>query len=128
MDASSRPEAEAIHNEEKERKGCTLSTKQKRNQRGSAIARWRGFRKELKEKHSLLDREKGRIELSEKAIQLLRLIPEDGSYVGNTFLRKRLGWPAEDEYWDARQELLKNGLIQTRRGRVGSVTLAVALW
>src|SRR6266568_55972 len=126
MDAPPRPEAEAIYNKEKKRKDCPLSTKQERNQRGSAIARGRGFRKELKEKHIVLDREKGRIELSEKAIQLLRLVPEDGSYVGNTFLRKRLGWPAEDDYWDARQELLNDGLIQTGKGRGGSVARIVA--
>jgi len=80
----------------------------------------------LKEKQVVFDKEKRKIELTEKAIQLLRLIPDDGSYVGNTFLRKRLGWPNEDEYWDARQELLKNGLIQTGKGRGGSVALVVA--
>jgi len=82
--------------------------------------------RELKEKQVLSSKEKGKLELSDKAIQLLRLIPEDGSYVGNTFLRRRLGWPAEDEYWDARQELLDKGLIQTGKGRGGSVALVVA--
>ncbi len=82
--------------------------------------------RELKEKQVLSNKEKGKLELSDKAIQLLRLIPEDGSYVGNTFLRRRLGWPAEDEYWDARQELLDKGLIQTGKGRGGSVALVVA--
>lgn len=57
-------------------------------------------------------------ELSDKAQQLLKLIP---SYsVGNTFLRRRLGWP-DEEYWAARKELLDNGLIETGKGRGGSV-------
>ena len=78
----------------------------------------------MKEKQILFDRDKGRLELSEKAVQLLRLVPEDGSYVGNTFLRRSLGWPDENEYWAARQELLDTGIIQTGKGRGGSVALA----
>ena len=78
----------------------------------------------MKEKQILFDRDKGRLELSEKAVQLLRLVPEDGSYVGNTFLRRSLGWPDENEYWAAGQELLDTGIIQTGKGRGGSVALA----
>ncbi len=40
--------------------------------------------------------------------------------MGNTFLRRRLGWPDED-YWKARKELLEVGLIETGKGRGGSV-------
>src|SRR2546425_11303353 len=57
-------------------------------------------------------------ELSENAKQLLKLIPAYS--VGNTFLRRRLSWP-DEEYWAARQELLDNGLIETGKGRGGSV-------
>ncbi len=64
-------------------------------------------------------------ELSANALEVLKLIPIDGSPVGNTFLRKRLGWP-DDQYWDARKELLENKLIRTGKGRGGSVSLALA--
>ncbi len=57
-------------------------------------------------------------ELSENAKQLLKLIPNYS--VGNTFLRRRLGWP-DEEYWKARKELLNNGLIEKGKGRGGSV-------
>jgi hypothetical protein len=58
--------------------------------------------------------------LSEYAKDLLGLIPEDGSYVGNTFLRRKLGF-ADDVYWDARDELLQANLIHQGKGRGGSV-------
>jgi hypothetical protein len=48
------------------------------------------------------------------------MIPEDGSLVGNTFLRRGLGWP-DDEYWKARDELLDAKLIHVGKGRGGSV-------
>jgi len=62
--------------------------------------------------------------LSEKAQQLLNRVPEDGSHVGNTFLRSNLEW-TEEEYWKVRQELLDNKLVVTGRGRGGSVARAV---
>src|SRR5438445_172323 len=58
--------------------------------------------------------------LSEYANELYDLIPQDGSYIGNTFLRRRLGF-ADDVYWDARDELLRVKLIHTGKGRGGSV-------
>ena len=64
------------------------------------------------------------VKLSEKAQQLLNLIPEDGSHVGNTYLRSNLGWTIE-EYWKIRQELLNHKLVTTGRGRGGSVGRAV---
>jgi hypothetical protein len=61
--------------------------------------------------------------LSEKAKKLLDNIPKEG-FVGNVFLRSRLDWSSE-EYWEVREELLKAGLIQTGKGRGGSVARTV---
>jgi len=58
-------------------------------------------------------------ELSGKAQNLLDNIPKEG-FVGNVFLRSRLG-VSSDEYWKIREELLGASLIQTGKGRGGSV-------
>jgi len=63
------------------------------------------------------------IKLSEQAQLLLSKIPEDGSHIGNTFLRSTSGWTSE-AYWRIRQELLDNKLIVVGRGRGGSVARA----
>lgn len=62
-----------------------------------------------------------RKELSESAQKLLQLIPADGSFAGNTFLRRKsdLG----EEYWNVRNELEQAGLITLGKGRGGSVAL-----
>jgi len=57
--------------------------------------------------------------LSERAKKLYSLIPADGTFVGNTFLRRRAG--LEDAYWEVRKELIEQGLITFGRGRGGSV-------
>jgi hypothetical protein len=60
-------------------------------------------------------------ELSESAQKLLQLIPADGSFKGNTTLRRDSG--LADEYWKVRDELEKAGLITLGKGRGGSVAL-----
>lgn len=61
----------------------------------------------------------GKRKLSDKAQRLLNNIPKEG-FVGNVFLRSKLGLPSE-EYWTIREELLKAELIQTGKGKGGSV-------
>lgn len=63
-------------------------------------------------------------EISEAAKKLLQLVPTDGSYVGNTFLRRKSG--LEDEYWKIRNELEEADLITLGRGRGGSVALPLS--
>ncbi len=55
---------------------------------------------------------------------MFKLVPTDGTRVGNVFLRSRLGW-SEEEYWGVRKELLEKKLIITGRGRGGSVARPV---
>lgn len=52
--------------------------------------------------------------------RLLRLVPEDGSSVGNVTLRTTLGWEP-DKYRRVRQELIDAGHLGLGRGRGGSV-------
>ena len=52
--------------------------------------------------------------------QLLSLIPQDGSTVGNVSLQRNLNWE-ESLYWSIRNRLLDHGLIETGRGKGGSV-------
>lgn len=66
------------------------------------------------------EKTEGTTKLSEKAQRLLDNIPKEG-FVGNVFLRSRLGTSSE-EYWAIREELIKGGLIQTGKGRGGSVS------
>ncbi|WP_437931126.1 hypothetical protein WMF37_18495 [Sorangium sp. So ce291] len=52
--------------------------------------------------------------------QLLAEIPSDGRAIGNTSLRNALGW-TWDKYWDVRDRLIDQGLIEKGRGKGGSV-------
>ena len=55
--------------------------------------------------------------------QLLVKVPVDGSSVGNTDLRRRLateGW-TDEQYWTVRDRLVNRGILDTGRGRGGSV-------
>lgn len=63
-------------------------------------------------------------ELSEQAQKLLQLIPVDGSFVGNTSLRRKSG--LGDDYWKVRNDLEEAGLIALGRGRGGSVALQLS--
>ena len=51
---------------------------------------------------------------------LLALIPEDGRAIGNTELRRRLGWD-EADYWSVRNGLIDGGVLEKGRGKGGSV-------
>ena len=63
-------------------------------------------------------------ELSEAAQRLLQLIPKDGSFVGNTTLRRKS--ELIDGYWPVRNELEHAGLITLGKGRGGSVALQLS--
>ena len=52
--------------------------------------------------------------------RLLSLVPEDGSAVGNKWLRERLGWEPE-RYFEIRNRLVERKVLSTGRGRGGSV-------
>lgn len=65
-------------------------------------------------------------ELSESAQKLLQLIPVDGSFVGNTTLRRKSGLGDGDEYWQLKDELEQAGLITLGKGRGGSVALQLS--
>jgi len=52
--------------------------------------------------------------------RLLSLVPEDGSSVGNKWLRERLGWEPE-RYFEIRNQLVEREALATGRGRGGSV-------
>lgn len=60
---------------------------------------------------------------------LLKLIPADGTTVGNTNLRHKFQQTfkkdgiTEDDYWEVRQLLLNEGLLERGRGKGGSVRL-----
>jgi len=60
-------------------------------------------------------------DLSPEARRMLQMIPPDGSSIGNSSLRSKIGLSVED-YWRVRDELLRAGLIQTGKGRGGSVS------
>jgi hypothetical protein len=57
--------------------------------------------------------------LSRKAEKLLELVPQDGDFVGNTYLKRksRLG----KGYWKLRDQLVEGGLLTIGKGRGGSV-------
>jgi hypothetical protein len=63
-------------------------------------------------------------DLSEEARKLLALIPPDGSFAGNTSLRRKSG--LEDKYWSVRNELEQAGFITLGRGRGGSIALQLS--
>lgn len=56
---------------------------------------------------------------------LLALIPEDGRAIGNTELRRRLGWD-EADYWSVRNGLIDDGVLEKGRGKGGSVRRVVS--
>jgi len=58
--------------------------------------------------------------LGEDESTLLRLIPEDGSTVGNKYLRTQLQWEAA-HYFDVRDRLVERKVLSIGRGRGGSV-------
>lgn len=60
--------------------------------------------------------------MTEDEIIFLSKIPSDGTSIGNGNLRKILGWESA-QYIKSRDLLLGKGLIQTGRGRGGSVSL-----
>lgn len=62
---------------------------------------------------------------SELERQLLAAIPTDGEGVGNTRLMCKLGWD-ESLYWEVRNRLVDQGVLQLGRGRGGSVRRVVA--
>ena len=52
--------------------------------------------------------------------KFIKLVPEDGSTVGNFSLKKDLGWD-DEKYWNIRDELISDGMISVGRGKGGSV-------
>ncbi len=58
--------------------------------------------------------------LSGDETRLFNLVPEDGSTIGNTSLRRRLNWD-EDRYLEVRNRLVDNRMLAVGRGRGGSV-------
>lgn len=54
--------------------------------------------------------------------ELLALIPQDGSFIGNTKLRGLLQWD-EEKFWKVRDYLIEKGKLNIGRGRGGSVAL-----
>jgi len=54
------------------------------------------------------------------AEKLFKMIPTDGSNIGNTTLRNNLGWDSE-KYLAVRRTLIDKGSISTGRGKGGSV-------
>ena len=52
--------------------------------------------------------------------RLLSSVPEDGSPVGNKWLRERLGWDAA-QYFEVRDRLVEQKVLSIGRGRGGSV-------
>jgi len=55
--------------------------------------------------------------------RLLDNVPSDGRAVGNVHLMRTLHWDAE-KYWAVRDALINEGVLETGRGRGGSVHLA----
>jgi hypothetical protein len=51
---------------------------------------------------------------------LLKHVPENGDPVGNTSLRKSLGWD-DTKFWSVRDELIEEKILILGRGRGGSV-------
>ena len=58
--------------------------------------------------------------LSPQQSSLLALVPLDGSTIGNTSLREKLGWD-EDAYATVRDALVDLGLLEKGKGRGGAV-------
>ncbi len=60
-------------------------------------------------------------EIDELQQQLLAQVPAD-RVIGNTRLREALRW-GDDRYWAVRNRLVENGVLETGRGKGGSVRL-----
>jgi hypothetical protein len=52
--------------------------------------------------------------------QLLGIVPEVGSSMGNVRLIRAPKWP-ETQYWEVRDKLLEKGILEKGRGNGGSV-------
>ena len=52
--------------------------------------------------------------------EFLKLVPQDGSTIGNKTLREKLKWE-EEKYWKIRDELIHEGLIRKALGKGGAV-------
>jgi hypothetical protein len=60
------------------------------------------------------------VEFSVEEKELLAQVPSDGNFIGNTTLRRTLGWQ-ETDYWNVRDGLLGKNVLVLGRGRGGSV-------
>lgn len=67
----------------------------------------------------------GRPKNEELQQQLLRLVPADGSTIGNKRLRETLGWTPET-YQQVKKALVHSKTLQVGRGRGGTVSLVGA--
>lgn len=67
--------------------------------------------------HSFADLEEQDQKLAK---ELLKKVPRDGSKIGNSSLRAELDWK-DDRYWRIRNALIDYGLLETGRGKGGSV-------
>jgi len=56
---------------------------------------------------------------------LYDVVPNDGTGIGNTSLREKLGWD-DAKYWATRDPLITRGLLKLGQGRGGSVRRPVA--
>jgi len=61
--------------------------------------------------------------INDRQLALMVRVWEKGSSIGNTALRRELNWE-RDTYYEIRQPLLENGLLETGRGKGGSVRLS----
>lgn len=57
--------------------------------------------------------------LSKAAKDLLKFVPADGDFIGNTKLQRRTG--LGDRYWKIRKELVSGGFVVRGKGRGGSI-------
>lgn len=65
------------------------------------------------------------IPTADRQDELLGRVPADGTAIGNTSLLRELRWE-EDEYWEVRNRLVDRGILETGRGRGGSVRRVLA--
>lgn len=63
--------------------------------------------------------------LSKDQGALLKLVPDDGTTIGNVMLKKKLHWRS-GRYYDVRDSLVDSGYLVLGRGRGGSVRRNVA--
>lgn len=52
--------------------------------------------------------------------EILKLVPEDGTPIGNKMLRDKLKWE-DEKYWKIRDELIHDGVIRKSTGKGGAV-------